>query len=175
MVLLILSTTPQLHSSACVHLHLPQSWKCKQNSILYECSLQYTVSSVNLAVPEVARRQHHRRTDNVIDIHTNNEYFCVVWRRYQWLRLCSVGDRLMNTETDEKKCSWTIDGSMVTGGNRTERIVVTNDQSEAFLNSVQHKFLVEELLAPRPKPMLEYHACRLSETGYAIHLQLPSV
>ena len=58
--------------------------------------------------------------------------------------------------------------------NRTH--VVTNDQSEAFLNSVQHnKFLVEELLAPRPKPILEEHPCRLSETGYAIHLQLPSV
>jgi hypothetical protein len=57
--------------------------------------------------------------------------------------------------------------------NRT--LVVTNDQSEAFLNIVQHNFLGEELLAPRPKPILEDHPCRLSETGYAMHLQLPSV
>jgi len=126
------------HSCAQAHAlysHLPQRRKCKQNSILYECSLQYTVRSVNLVDPEFARRQHHRRTDSVTEIHMENEYFCVVWRRYQWLRYCSVGDRWMNTETDERMCLnyWWKYGDR---GKQDRTHVVTNDRSEAFLNSV---------------------------------------
>jgi len=80
----------------------------------------------------------------------------------------------MNTETDERMCLnyWWKYGDR---GKQNRTHVVTDDQSEAFLTSVQHyKFLVEELLAPRPTPILEDHPCRLSETGYAMHLQLPS-
>ena len=171
MVLLIVSTTPQLRSSAYVY----SRWKCKQSSVLYGCSLQYTVRSVNLVVPEFARRQHHRRTDSVTEIHTDSEYFCVVRWRYQWLRYCNGGDRWMNTKTDERMFLnyWWKYGDR---GKQNRTYVVTNDQSEAFLNSVQHsKVLVEELLAPRPTHILEDYPCRLSETGYAMYLQLPSV
>lgn len=74
-----------------------------------------------------------------------------------------------------KEFVWNIDGSMVTKGKPKRTQAVTSDQSEAFFILVQHnKFLVEELLEPRPTPILEDHLCRLSETSYSKHLQLPS-
>jgi hypothetical protein len=173
MALLTQLPTPQQRSSACVYLHLPQRWKYKQNSILYEGSLQYTVSNVNLAVQEVARRQRNRRTNNIIEIRTDNECSCVIWRRYQWIRVCIVGDRRMNTETDERICLkyWWQYGDK-RKPNRTQ--AVTSDQSEAFFIIVQRNtFLVEELLQPRPTPILEDQLCLLSETSYSKHLQLP--
>jgi hypothetical protein len=81
----------------------------------------------------------------------------------------------MNTEIDERTCLnyWWKYGDR---GKPNRTLVVTNDQSETFLNNVQHnKFLDEELVAPRRTPFLEDHPCWLSETCYALHLQLPFV